>query len=348
MGILTSQKISAYYELFKSIDVIYSKEILQVTGLLTKQVSLKCASDSWPCIISSSSFQGAKVLVSIKSGILQKLERANNMVSLKFSFRVADKGDPLSFFVTTKSSGYTPYQGSDDMALFTLQFTQRPPDDLIEIMGRILDAGVNCKKRKDERILITPDSSRKLNISKESAILIDNLPRHCILRDISFSGARLIMMGVAKFLVNKEAFLKMDFDEPRESFLLKGNLIGAEQVEGRKELISLDLQYDENNVPMGYKIRINDYLSQIRPDGRGSENVIEKKPAAPPPKPAPPAKPAAPPAAAPATANPAAPAKPPATPAAAKPPATEWPSPDDIFNNAAPPVNKVVDSKPPS
>ncbi|MDR1803013.1 MAG: PilZ domain-containing protein [Treponema sp.] len=348
MGILTSQKINAYYELFKTIDVIYSKEILQVTGLLTRQVSLKCASDSWPCVISSSSFQGAKVLVSIKSGILQKLERANNMVSLKFSFRVADKGDPLSFFVTTKSSGYTPYQGSDDMALFTLQFTQRPPDDLIEIMGRILDAGVNSKKRKDERILISPDSARKLNISKESAILIDNLPRHCILRDISFSGARLIMMGVAKFLVNKEAFLKMDFEEPRESFLLKGILVGAEQVEGRKELISLDLQYDENNVQMGYKIRVNDYLSQIRPDGRGSENIVEKKPAAPPPKPAPAAaKPAAP--APTPTAAPAMPtAKPSATPTAAKPPATEWPSPDDIINESAPPVNKVVDTKPPS
>jgi len=340
MGILTSQKISAYYELFKSIDVSYSKEIMQVTGLITKQVFLKCASDFWPCVISSSSFQGAKVLVSIKSGILQKLERANNMVSLKFCFKVADKGDPLSFFVTTKSSGYVPYQGSEDMALFTLQFTQRPPDDLIEIMGRILDANVNSKKRKDERILITPDSSRKLNIGKESAVLIDNLPRHCILRDISFSGARIIMMGVAKFLVNKEAFLKMDFEEPRDTFLLRGNLVTAEQVEGRKELISLELQYDENIVPMGYKIRINDYLSQIRPDGRGSENIVEKKPA----QPAPPVKKPAAPAAAKPSATPTVPA---AQPAAAKPSTTEWPSPDEIASNA-PPVNKVVDTKPPS
>ena len=347
MGILTSQKISTYYELFKTIDVSYSKEIMQVTGLITKQVFLKCVSDFWPCYIYSSSFQGAKVVVSIKSGILQKLERANNMVSLRFSFRVADKGDPLTFFVNTKSTGYVPYQGSDEMALFTLQFTQRPPDDLIEIMGRILDANVNSSKRKDERILINPESSRKLNISKESAVLIQNVPRQCILRDVSFSCARLIMMGVAKFLVNKEAFLKMDFDEPRETFLLKGNLANAELIEGRKELISLDLQYDENMVPMGYKIRINDYLSQIRPDGRGSENVIDKKPV-------PPKKPSAAPAssAAPTAAKPAAPGQQAteqpaaAQPSAAKPPETEWPSPDEIAS--APPVNKVVDSKPPS
>ena len=138
----------------------------------------------------------------------------------------------------------------------------------------------------------------------------------------------------------------MDFEEPRETFLLKGVLVDAELIEGRKELISLELQYDENMVPMGYKIRINDYLSQIRPDGRGSENVIEKKPVTPAAKPA--AKPAAP------AAKPAAPAaKPAAAPPAAAPPAaakqstTEWPSPDDITSDA-PPVNKVVDSKPPS
>jgi hypothetical protein len=336
MGILTSQKISAYYELFKAIDVSYSKEILQVTGLITKQVFLKCVSDSWPCAIYSSSFQGAKVLVSTKSGILQKLERANNMVSLRFCFKIADKGDPLTFFVNTKSTGYVPYGGSDDMALFTLQFTQRPPDDLIEIMGRILDANVNSTKRKDEMILINPESSRKLRINKESAVLIQNVPRQCILRDISFSGARLIMMGVAKFLVNKEAVIKMDFDDPRESFLLKGNLISAEMVEGRKELVSLDLQYDEAVVPMGYKIRVNDYLSQIRPDGRGSENVVEKKPVQPAAKPTPTA------------AKPATPAaQPSATPTAAKQSTTEWPSPDEIVSNA-PPVNKVIDTKNPS
>ena len=156
------------------------------------------------------------------------------------------------------------------------------------------------------------------------------------------------MMGVAKFLVNKEAFLKMDFDEPRETFLLKGNLTNAELVEGRKELISLDLQYDENMVPMGYKIRVNDYLSQIRPDGRGSENLVEKKPV--PPKKQTPATQATPTAAKPAAPGQQAPTEQPAAvqPSAAKQPEAEWPSPNEIANTAEAPVNKVIDSKSPS
>jgi hypothetical protein len=167
------------------------------------------------------------------------------------------------------------------MAIFTLQFTQRPPDDLIEILGRILDANVNSAKRREDRIIITPDTSRKLNLTKESSIFIQGVPRHCILRDVSFSGARIIMMGVAKFLVDKEAILKIDFEDPRESFLLKGKFIRSEVVEGRKELVSLALLYDESVVPMGYKIRINDYLTQVRPENRGGGGDIQEAKSAP-------------------------------------------------------------------
>jgi hypothetical protein len=92
-----------------------------------------------------------------------------------------------------------------------------------------------------------------------------------MLRDISFSSAKIIMVGVEKFLVDKEIALKIDFEEPRESLTLKGKIIRAEPVEGRKELVALALGMDESTVPMGYKIRVNDFVSQVRADTRGSE-----------------------------------------------------------------------------
>jgi hypothetical protein len=278
MGILTSQKIGVYYERFKTIEVTFTKEIIQVTRLITNQVYLKCVGDFWPCVIYSSSFQGAKIVVNIGSGILQKLEKANNMVSLRFCFQNPDTGNPVTFFVTTRSLGYTAYGSSKDVALFTLQFTQRPPDDLIEIMGRILDANVNSAKRREERILITPDSARRLNLlSKEIAVFIQGVPRRCILRDVSFSGAKIIMMGVAKFLINRDVGLRLDFDDPRESFQIRGKFIRSEIVEGRKELIALAIIFDDNQVPMGYKIRLNDFLSQTRAAERsGDEGAAQK------------------------------------------------------------------------
>ena len=326
MGILTSQKIVEYYERFKSIDVTFTREIITVTGLITNQVYLKCVGDFWPCVIYSSSFQGAKIVTNIKSGILQKMERANNMVSLRFCFKVSEKGNPVTFFVNTKSTGYASYGGSQDVALFTLQFTQRPPDDLIEIMGRILDANIASAKRREERIMITPETVRKMNIlSKEVAVFIQGVPRHCILRDISFSGSKLIMMGVAKFLLNRDVSLRIDFDDPRESFLLKGTFIRSEAVEGRKDLIALAVIFNEQSVPMGYKVRLNDYLSQIRAGerapgedaGKKAGSAHQTQPAAPAAQPAPASSPP------PAQAKPPSPQAPPAEP----PPAAEPPTP---------------------
>jgi hypothetical protein len=233
-------------------------------------------------VIYSSSFQEAKIVANVKSGLVGKLQQANNYVSLRYCFKIADSGNPVTFFVAARVMGFTPYGGSKDVAMFTLQFTQRPPDDLIEIMGRLLDANVNSAKRREERILITVDSQRKLNIlSKESAVFIQGVPRRCILRDVSFSGAKLIMVGVAKFLVDKEAGLRIDFDDPRESFLLKGKFVRSENVESRKDLVALAILFDESRIPMGYKMRINDFLSAVRADNRTGD---VPKPEVPPPQ----------------------------------------------------------------
>jgi hypothetical protein len=269
MGVITSQKITSFYERFKTIDVTFSKEIVQVTGLITQQVHLKCGSDFWPCVVYSTSFQGAKIAANTQSGLIQKLQTVNSAVSLRLCFKKADNGQAVTFFVSARVSGYSPYGGSKDIALFNLQFTQRPPDDLIEIIGRVLDANVASAKRRDERILLTPEIIRKLGLlAKETAVFIQSVPRRCILRDISFSGAKLIMMGVAKFLVNREASLRVDFDDPRESFLIKGVFVRSEAVEGRKELLALAIRFDSKLIPMGYKVRLNDYVSQTRAEAK--------------------------------------------------------------------------------
>jgi len=271
MGVLTSQKITVYYERFKDIDVTFTKEIIQVTGLLTQQVHLKCGNDFWPCVVYMASFQTAKIVANIKTGLLAKLQAANNYVNLRFCFKPTGESNTVTFFVAGRVMGTTPYGSSQDVNMLTIQFTNRPPDDLIEIMGRVLDANVNSRKRKEVRIQLSADNLRKLNIaSAESAVFIQGVPRRCILRDISFSGCKLIMMGVAKFLLDKEAAIRIEFNDPRESFLIKGVFIRAETVEGKKEMVALGLQFAEATTPMGFKIRLNDMLSSTRADFRGT------------------------------------------------------------------------------
>jgi len=269
MSTITGQKISAYYERYKGIDVTFTKEIIHVTGLMAQQVHLKCGNDFWPCVIYSSSFEGAKIVANVKTGLLNKLQQANNYVSLRLSFKLPEKPNPVSFFVAARMVGSNPYGNSQDINMLTLEFSNRPSDDLIEIMGRLLDANVNSTKRKDERVPLTADNQRKLKmVSRETCVYIQKVPRRCILRDISFSGTKLIMLGIAKFLMDKEGEVQIEFDDPTESFLIKGKFVRTEIVEGKKEMIAMVLNFDESSVPMGYKIRLNDFLATVRADNR--------------------------------------------------------------------------------
>jgi len=283
MGVLLSQKISVYYDRFKDIDVTFTKEIIQVTGLITQQIHLKCGNDFWPCVVYTTSFESAKIVANIKTGLLGKLQSTNNLVNLRFCFKPYGETNPVTFFVAGRVLGTAPYGNSQDVNILTIQFSNRPPDDFIEIMGRVLDANVNSSKRRDVRIPLNTDNLRKLNIlSTESTVFIEKVPRRCILRDLSFSGSKIIMLGIEKFLLDKEAALRVDFNDPREVYTIKGKFIRAEHIEGKKEMVALGLNFDEAAVPMGYKIRLNDMLTSQRADYRGgaeedpNENHVKK------------------------------------------------------------------------
>jgi hypothetical protein len=240
-------------------------------------VHLKCGNDFWPCVVYAASFESAKVVVNVRNGILGRLLSTNNLTNLRFCFKPPGDSNTITFFIAGKVLATAPYKNSEDVHMFTIQFSNRPPDDFIEIMGRVLDANVNSAKRKDDRIIITPDNVRKLSLaSSESAVFVDKVPRRCILRDVSFSGSKIIMMGVSKFLLDKDVALRFDFNEPRESFIVKGKSIRAEPVEGKREMVALGITFDEAVVPMAFKIRLNEYLTASRADYR----IVPDAPAA--------------------------------------------------------------------
>jgi hypothetical protein len=273
MSITTSQQIGKWYDLYKTIDVTYTREIIKSVGLDTRGVFLKCVGEQWPCMVYSSSFSGAKIIISAKQALTERIAKANNMVSLRFSFKITEKPDPVSFFIGAKILGFSSYaQGGGDLQYASLQYTQQPPDDFIDIMGRLLEANINSARRREERILLNPDAMRRMGlVSKDSYVYVQGVPRKCILRDLSFSGAKAIIVGLAKFLVNKECILRVEMDEPRETMDIKGTIVRYEDVEGRKDLTAIAIHFDDQSVPMTFKMHVNDCLSQVRAPRADSE-----------------------------------------------------------------------------
>ena len=186
MPVTTSQQISRYYDQFRDVEVTFTKEVIKTTLLYTKQVYLKAVGYQWPVIIYSTSLSGAKIIANLQGSLKDALKQSNNIVSLRFSFLRRDKPDPLAFFVGARVAGIQPYQGTNQQLYFlTLQFTQRPPDDLIVILGSLLEANVNAQRRREERIIVNPDSMKKLRLaSRGTVVSIANVPRKCIIRDV--------------------------------------------------------------------------------------------------------------------------------------------------------------------
>ena len=264
MGLMTSHQITRYYDIYRDTEVTFSKEFIRALNLDPRQVYIKCAGAQWPCIINSTSLQSARIIIGTKGGAFAQISKENTPLSLRFSFTPPGQL-PVSFFVNCRVANVQPYMTSNDLAIITLTFTQRPPDDLIETLGRLIEANFNSSRRKEERIIINEDSKRKLNLLREETLVyIQNVPRHCIIRDLSFSGAKLVLKGLAQFLADKNAVIRLDFTEPQETLGIQGQIVKAETIEGRKDLASVSIQFLESAVPMSYKLHINSYLTAIR------------------------------------------------------------------------------------
>lgn len=269
MGFATSQQLTKYYDQYRDTEVIFNKDIIRTLKLDPRQIQIKYTADNemkvFSCILNSTSFQKAKVIINTKSEAFETIAgKEPPQVQLKFTF-FQDDGQMMSFWVNTKVVEKKLYTSSNELAIVTLQYTQRPPDDLIEIVGRLLEANTNAVRRREERIVINEDSKRKLSLTKEECVLVvQNVPRHCVLRDISFSGAKVVLVGLPQYMVNKEAELRISFEEPSERVAIKGVIKSANSIEGRRDICYASVIFDENQVPLTYKIHVNNYLTSVR------------------------------------------------------------------------------------
>jgi hypothetical protein len=273
MAIITSQQLANYYELYRSIEVTFNKEVTSLLGFAQEHVMLKIFGVQWHCIIYSSSLESAKIILNLKPEQIEKLRTGSNLVALRYAFRVPDKAEPVTFFANGRVKGYSRYNSATnpDLYFMTVEFSQRPSDDLIEILGRFLEANVNSQKRRDVRVPVSEANVKKVGFSSCSTIIsVENVGRKCLVRDLSFSGALVLIPGVAKFLEGRAAVLRLVLEETGQVVTIPGKLVRVEPLEGRRDITQAAMQFDEAAVPHAYKLKINDAIRPLKsPSNQG-------------------------------------------------------------------------------
>jgi hypothetical protein len=266
MGLVTSRQLLQYYGEYKEREITFNRQVIDVLKLLTRDVYLKCHGDQIPCVVYSSSMTGAKIVASLNAATMQKLRLANNSVSLRFAFRRTEKFEPLFFFVPAKITNYTFYNTEKpDLYFLSIEYTAKPPDDLIEMLGQLFDANTNFQRRKEERIDLNPTTIKALGVEgKEAALVVDKQEKTCIIRDLSFSGAKVLLFGAVAEDVQKTAVLQFSLSGQKQKILLPGRIVRFEEVVGREDIGAFGFRFVEEKTPMSYKMVINNYLRNHR------------------------------------------------------------------------------------
>lgn len=282
MGLATSQQLTKYYDQYRDTEITFTKDIIRALGLDPRQVYVKCNGGQWPCIINSTSFQHAKIIVGTKGGAFQALAAKDNpTANIRFCFNEQEGDGIITFLVSSRVAEIRPYMNSKDLVIVTLQFTARPPDDLIEICGKLLEANANAIRRREERVPINEDSKRKLSLTKEECnVIVQSVPRHCVVRDLSFSGARVVLIGLSQYLSGKEAILRLEFNEPSEIVSIRGTIVSADLIQGRKDICLASLKFDEASLPLSFKMHLNEYLTSVRKTQLSATEQLEQQKAA--------------------------------------------------------------------
>lgn len=273
MAVSMAQQISRYYDFFRDKEIVFTKANIMALRLDPRQIYLKCNGGQWPCLINSSSFLAARVVIGTGGGAYNTMTKSRSAtVSLRYCF-LNQNNQPVQFFVNCSIEDIQPYKNSQELALVTLTFTQRPPDELIWRIGEFIEASENFVNRKEERIIVTKDTLRKLGIEKDEAIVyIDNVPRRCILKDLSFGGIKMMLVGIPKFLIGKPVSISLDFIELNKPLLLKGRIHNADFLEGRKDISVVNVSFDLDTIPMDYKIRVNNFITTYQKAILNSQN----------------------------------------------------------------------------
>ncbi len=252
--------INLYYEKYSEKEIFFNKNIQEGTCLEPKKVFLKIDDEKRNCFLYTCSMKNARVILYLNKDTFEKLKKSYNNAIIKLSFFPPEEKKPFAFNLAAKVQSYKNYKEDKiNLYMVVLSFIQKPPDFLIGLIGQIIDQNEKIEKRRDIRIELNEVNLKKLEIKSSNMIsLIDNIKRVCVLRNISASGAAILLTGIPKYLINKKIILLLQIKNLK--FSLQGIIIRFSEFIEKKALHEFGIQFEKELIPLGFIKILNEYF----------------------------------------------------------------------------------------
>ncbi|MBR6199833.1 MAG: PilZ domain-containing protein [Spirochaetales bacterium] len=268
MSELSSQKLNEYYDRYKDQELAFNKSIISALGVEPRKICLKIKADPCPCVLYSCSMIGAKIIIHLDNEGFERIKLSNNFVNLRLSFYPKNAKNPLMFFVPAVVKSYRSFELKNDSStafLMTLDFTTKPSEDLIEILGKVFEMNENFEKRKALRIDVDEKLAGVIGFATTKAIIeISIVKQHCLLKNISATGVMALMACNPPTVLKKKIKIHLVLaGNPPKSLPIEGTIMRCEPVVGNKTIFGLGIMFDPDKIPYEYKTLINNYIDKL-------------------------------------------------------------------------------------
>ena len=254
MTLLGSSVLQNLYQEYLDTELTYSKEVALGVGLLPAEATLRWQGALLPCVVHSCSFRVAKVLIRLNADQWKAMEFGSRITTLTLAFLEPETGkkELFQFNGTLQVIQQHGDHEGEWSILMGVAFSHRPPEGFLQAHGSYLALKKEANQRKEDRIPLNPETKDLLGLtSLNTTVTIDHIDRKCLLRELSYNGARAILTGVAPFLVDKIFTLAVPF-QGKSRLEIPGKIIRAEAVEGHRGLAVIALGYHSDQVPVDY------------------------------------------------------------------------------------------------
>jgi len=254
MTLLGTSVLQNLYQEYLDTELTYAKDVAAGLGLLPAETSLKWQGELFPCVVHSSTFRAAKVLVRLSAIQWKALEFGSRITTMTLTFLQPKTGKKELFqFNGTLQVLQQNGAGQGEVSiLLSVAFSHRPPEGFLQAHGSYLSLKKEANQRHEDRVPLNDEAKELLGLaSLNTTVVIDHIERKYLMRELSFDGARVILTGVAPFLLEKPFTLAVPFTG-RTSIDISGKILRADAVDGHKGLAIIALGYHPDRVPVDY------------------------------------------------------------------------------------------------
>ncbi len=254
MTLLGTSVLQNLYQEYLDTELTYTKEVASGLGLLPAESSLKWQGELFPCVVHSCTFRAAKVLVRLTGAQWKAMDLGSKITTLTLTFLQPKTGkkELFQFNGTLQALQQHGAPENELSILLAVVFSHRPPEGFLQAHGSYLNLKKEANQRREDRIPLNADARELLGLaSLNTTVVVDHIERKCLLRELSYNGARVILTGVAPFLLDKPFTLAVPM-AGRDSLDIPGRILRAEAVDGHKGLAVIALGYHPDRVPLEY------------------------------------------------------------------------------------------------